>query len=220
MWSGRYHVTKEASRFILSVEAPGLHNSGSVRRPLWEGRAWRSLLAGHRRAVRAALDSRWTRGDTAAMRRKSGFAILVILTLAVGIGVNTAIFSLLDAMLLRPLAVPHPEQLVQVGSGSNGEFASSYAVWEQIRDRHLFAGAFAWSFNRFNTSPSGRADYIDGFWASGQIFDVLGIHAILGRTLTLADDHRGGGPDGPVADIATRSGSAASAAHVMSSGVP
>ena len=138
------------------------------------------------------------------MRKSPGFALTAIVTLALGIGATTAIFSLLDAMLLRPLAVPHPDELVQVGSGSNGEFASSYAVWEQIRDRHLFAGAFAWSFNRFNTSPSGRADYIDGIWASGQLFDVLGIHTILGRTLAPADDHRGGGPDGPVADISCR----------------
>jgi predicted permease len=134
------------------------------------------------------------------MRRSPGFAIVVILTLAVGIGANTAIFSLLDAMLLRPLPVPHPEQLVQVTSG-DGPFASRFAVWEQIRDRHLFAGAFAWSFNRFNTSTSGEARYIDGIWASGRIFDVLGIHAILGRTLRATDDRRGGGLDGPVANI-------------------
>ena len=65
----------------------------------------------------------------------------------------------------------------------------------------MFDGAFAWSSTRFNLAPGGQTELVDGMWASGGIFDVLGVPAMLGRTFTEADDRRGGGPDGPVAVI-------------------
>ncbi|PYR59712.1 MAG: hypothetical protein DMF85_07080 [Acidobacteria bacterium] len=75
-------------------------------------------------------------------------------------------------------------------------------MWEQIRDRSsLFDGAAAWSSNRFNTAATGQTEFVNGLYASGRFFDVLGAPAILGRLLTDADDRRGGGPDGPVAVI-------------------
>ena len=78
----------------------------------------------------------------------------------------------------------------------------SNPIWEQIRDRHeLFDNAFAWSETRFNLASGGEAEFVDGIWASGSMFETLGVNAILGRTFTAADDRRGGGPDGPVAVI-------------------
>jgi predicted permease len=74
-----------------------------------------------------------------------------------------------------------------------------------VRDRaDRFDGAFAYSSSRFNLSSTGQTDYVDGFWGSGRIFDVLGVAPLLGRTFTEADDRRGGGPDGPIAVISYR----------------
>src|SRR5437867_6558801 len=126
--------------------------------------------------------------------------IVAVLSLALGIGANTAIFSLVNSLLLRALPVKDPGQLVLLWDKDYDEW--TYPIWDQIRQRpELFDGAAAWSSSRFNLSPSGETDYVDGVWASGRYFETLGTSAILGRTFTDADDQRGGGPDGPVAVI-------------------
>ena len=122
---------------------------------------------------------------------------VAIFSLALGIGANTAIFSIVNSLLLRPLPVEEPQQLVSLTDGS-----WTHPIWEQIRDRReLFDGAFAWSETRFNLASGGEAEFVDGIWASGSLFDTLGVRPILGRTFTAADDRRGGGPDGAVAVI-------------------
>ena len=133
--------------------------------------------------------------------------IVAILSLALGIGANTAIFSILDSLMIRALPVKDPQHLAVIGTERQGGGRDSWTnpIWEQIRDRQqLFDGAFAWSSGRFNLSQSAETEYVDGMWASGRIFDVLGVQPILGRTFTDADDRRGGGPDGPVAVISYR----------------
>jgi putative ABC transport system permease protein len=131
--------------------------------------------------------------------------VVAILSLALGIGANTAIFSILDTLMLRTLPVKSPDRLVVLGIGNAGRDSFTNPIWEQVRDRRdLFDGAFAYSSSRFNLSSTAQTEYADGFWASGRIFDVLGIPAMLGRTFTEADDRRGGGPDGPVAVISYR----------------
>jgi predicted permease len=122
---------------------------------------------------------------------------VAILSLALGIGANTAIFSIVNSLLLRPLPVHEPQQLVTLTKGS-----WTNPIWEQIRDRHqLFDGACAWSETRFNLASGGEAEFVDGIWASGSLFETLGVRAILGRTFATGDDRRGGGPDGAVAVI-------------------
>jgi predicted permease len=126
---------------------------------------------------------------------------IAVLSLALGIGANTAIFSILNTLLLRSLPVRAPQELALV-TLNGGPTSWTNPLWEQIRDRgQMFDGAFAWSSTRFNLSQGGQAQFVDGVWASGRYFDVLGVPAILGRTFTEADDRRGGGPDGPVAVI-------------------
>lgn len=128
---------------------------------------------------------------------------VAILSLALGIGANTAIFSILDTLMLRTLPVKSPDRLAILGSGNSARDSWTNPIWEQIRDRAsgLADGAFAYSSSRFNLSSNAETQYVDGFWASGRVFEVLGVPAILGRTFTEADDRRGGGPDGPVAVI-------------------
>jgi len=132
---------------------------------------------------------------------------VAVLSLALGIGANTAIFSLVNSLLLRALPVKAPQQLAMMTDGtvmSNGTGRRSWTnpIWEQVRShRDLYDGLFAWSNQRFNLAAGGETLFVEGLWASGGMFDTLGVPAILGRTFTPADDARGGGPDGAVAVI-------------------
>src|SRR5215813_6324757 len=128
---------------------------------------------------------------------------VAILSLALGIGANTAIFSIVDSLMLRVLPVKDPAQLALVNTGTAQGFTSwTNPIWEAMRERgQIFDGLFAWSPARFNLSDGGETDFADGIWASGGIFTTLGVPAMLGRTFTEEDDRRGGGPEGPVAVI-------------------
>ena len=143
-----------------------------------------------------------------SLRHNRVYACAAIATLALGIGATTAIFTLVNSFLLRPLPVRDPARLVGVreeGRAGPSVMASwvPAIVWEQIRDRpQLFESACASSpVGRLNTAARGEADWAESFSASGNFFDNLGVSAILGRTFSTADDKRGGGPDGPVAVI-------------------
>jgi predicted permease len=138
------------------------------------------------------------------LRRSPGFSVVAILTLALGIGANTAIFQLADAVRLRPLPVAHPEQLVEVrmadpSRGRMGTFAGrrplfTYALWEEFRQRQqVFPGVLAWSAYPVNVSGGADAQFVQGLWVSGDFFSVLGAAPHLGRLLTSNDDQPGCG---------------------------
>jgi len=127
-----------------------------------------------------------------ALRRSPGFAAAAILSLALGIGANTAIFSLVDAVMLESIPVRHPEELLQVMEGKQSYEAYSNPTWEHLRDRQdVFSGILAYGRWAFNLSAGGEARSVNGQYVSGQYFDTLGVGAVLGRTLTTADDKRG-----------------------------
>lgn len=140
---------------------------------------------------------------TRLLMRERRFTVAAVTALALGIGANTAIFSLIESLMLRPLPVRDPAQLAVIADSSDtSRRARSYAVWQAIWNRRaIFDGAMAWSSARFNLSERGEARLIDGFWASGNTFETLGVPAMLGRTFTQTDDVWGGGPSGPVAVI-------------------
>ena len=124
------------------------------------------------------------------LRASPGFSAVAILSLALGIGANTAIFSLINAVMLRSLPVLHPEELLQVTMGTPQFFTNP--IWEQLRDRQdVFSGIFAYGRWGLNLAAGGEARSVNGHFVSGQYFDTLGVHAALGRTLTPADDKRG-----------------------------
>jgi putative ABC transport system permease protein len=137
-----------------------------------------------------------------ALRATPVVTLVVILSLALAIGANTAMFALVDSLLLRALPVERPEQLVSVQS-SRLNMAWSYVAWREIHARRqaLFADAVAFRPTRFNLSPRGQADHVDGLMASGRFFDLLGVKPMLGRTFTEDDDRDGGGKDGAVTVI-------------------
>src|SRR5439155_26980430 len=127
-----------------------------------------------------------------ALRASPIVSAVAILSLALGIGANTAIFSIVNALMLRTLPVKTPERLVLVMPGP-GRTSWSNPLWEQLRarDHEFLDGAFAYSTQRFNLARGGEAELVNGVFASGEFFDVLGLPAILGRTFTPADDIRG-----------------------------
>src|SRR5215218_6519715 len=133
---------------------------------------------------------------------------VAILSLALAIGANTAIFSIVDRLLLSSLPVRDPERLVHVTDSvrrETGEIrvrAWSNPFWEQLRARpQLFESSTAWSSTRFNLAGGGETQFVDGIWADGGFFDTLGVRAVVGRTFSALDDRPGGGADGPVAVI-------------------
>ena len=135
--------------------------------------------------------------------RTPGFVVVALLTLAFGIGANTAMFSIVNSLVLRALPVREPHQLVML-SNSLGPASStwSYPIWTEIYRRSAaFGDALAWSGLRFNLAPTGEMQPINGLFVSGDFFETLGVAPILGRTFTPNDDVRGGGSDGPVAVI-------------------
>ncbi len=137
--------------------------------------------------------------------RQRTFAIVIVGTLALGIGANTAIFSIIDSLLLRTLPIEDPERLAQLVTGPPSDQRSwTYPIWQEI-ERHGagFDGAFAWTgFDaEFDLSTGGESRFVNGVWASAGAFDVLGARPALGRLLQPSDDVRGGGSGGPVVVI-------------------
>jgi predicted permease len=140
--------------------------------------------------------------------KNPSFTTVAVLSLALGIGANTAIFQLLNAVRLKMLPVAAPEQLAEVRptdmSGTRGNKSEPYPavtnpIWEQIRDRQQsFSGIFAWSATSFNLAQGGEVRFVNGLWVSGDAFNVLGVTAELGRLFSPTDDRRGCGTPGVV----------------------
>jgi len=130
-----------------------------------------------------------------ALAHSPAFALVAILSLALGIGANTAIFTLVNAVMLRALPVSHPEELVQITLGADGGTFTN-PLWEQVRDRqNVFAGALAYSsYTRFNLVGGGEARLATGSMVSGDYFHVLGVRPAVGRLISVEDDKRGCAP--------------------------
>ena len=136
-----------------------------------------------------------------ALRRTPSFTAVALLTLALGIGANTAIYQLLDAIRIRTLPVNDPEQLVVLELADTtrwvGRRASVYPVltnplWEHFRDhQNVFSGVLAWANVDLRLDRSLGPRMARGLFVSGDFFKVLGVEAHAGRTFTSADDSPG-----------------------------
>ena len=134
------------------------------------------------------------------LRKSPGFTLAAILSLALGIGANTAIFTLLDQVLLRPLPVPHPEQLVRL-NWEGPHYAMnmrgnslSYPAYRDFRDRNqVFSGVICRFRVPLSVTYPGRTELLDGELVSGNYFDVLGVNAAIGRVFNPQDDRLPGG---------------------------
>jgi predicted permease len=198
-----------ADLYAADLERGGMPRHEAVRR----ARAELGSFDGQREAMRESLGLRLLdelRGDVRyalrVLRRSPGFAAVAVLSLGLGIGANTAIFSLLDELMLKALPVERPDHLFFVdnsGGKSEGSNAPPYPCYEILRDTNSHFSGLA-MFSGYGTAITigDVQERILAQHVSGNYFDVIGVRAALGRTLTPADDVPGsGGADGPAAVI-------------------
>ena len=131
------------------------------------------------------------------LARNRGFTIVAVLTLALGIGANTALFSVANAVLLEPLPFPAPQQLVALYE-SRVQFVRAsisypnFLDWQ--RENHTFSSLAAFRQDDFNLTGAGEAEHIRGEMVSADFFRVLGVNPAAGRFFTANDDHIGAAP--------------------------
>jgi putative ABC transport system permease protein len=142
------------------------------------------------------------------LRKSPGFTLAAVLSLALGIGANTAIFELVNAIRLKMLPVRNPRELVAIdfeqhsmraGWFSSRSAALTYAQWDKIRtEQQAFTGVLVWSAARFNLAAGGEARYAEGLYVSGDFFRTLGVNAVAGRVFSAEDDSDSCGNPGAV----------------------
>lgn len=143
------------------------------------------------------------------LRQNPGFTVVAVLSLALGIGANTAIFQLVDAVRLRLLPVKAPEQLATIKivndtNGRTGSFVSNHSditsgIWKLVGEQQQgFSQVAAWSPSRHNMNAGGEARYANTLMVSGNFFTMLGVAPVMGRLLESSDDYRGCGAQGAV----------------------
>jgi predicted permease len=180
-------TTPEEAEFAARRNFGNVTQVKEITRSMWRYNQLETLAQDLKYAVRG-------------MRRTPLFTIAAILSLAFGIGANTAVFSLLDQVILQALPVKHSEQLVLVAlrgkqyGGSWGADHISYPVYEAFRDRNqVFSGMFCRYPLAITLVTGNHTERVDAELVSGSYFPVLGVGAALGRTLTPEDDRIPGG---------------------------
>lgn len=129
--------------------------------------------------------------------KNPGFTVIIVLTLALGIGANTAIFSLIDALMLRWLPVRNPQELVQVSlqppSARDSPGASlSYPIVRALADeREIFTGVAGFSRFNFDVDAAGSVTRVPGAVVTGRYYETLGLNGVIGRVLGQKDDEPG-----------------------------
>lgn len=158
--------------------------------------------------VGAEIETAWRdfRYALRALRKNPGFAMAAVLSLGLGLGANTAIFTLVNTVMLKSLPVKDADRLFFIDSsgGKDRGNAPPYPCYERLRDsNHYFSGMAAFSGERFKVTIDGEPEQINGQYASGSYFDVMGVGAMMGRVMSPEDDSRfgAGGPQGAVAVI-------------------
>jgi putative ABC transport system permease protein len=129
------------------------------------------------------------------LAKSPGFTALAVATLALGIGANTAIFSIANSVLLRPLAYKDPSHLVRVSTHPTGECCLSLPYFTLLNDAsRSFSGIAAYVPDAANMEGRDGAEQIEGERVTGNFFDVLGVAPLVGRTFTPTEDKPGAAP--------------------------
>ena len=179
----------------------------------WEQLNWRTRVDLLRHSTGALVDALWLqprrwedemfqdlRFGVRMLLKNKGFTSVAILSLALGIGANTAIFQLIDAVRLRMLPVRAPQELAEVHladmKGMRGGIGRPSSVtnliWEQLRERQqAFSGISAWGTDIINLAPGGAVRPARTLYVSGDFFNTLGVPPARGRLFNTADDQRG-----------------------------
>ncbi|MGA8088048.1 MAG: ABC transporter permease [Terracidiphilus sp.] len=134
------------------------------------------------------------------LRKSPGFTFTAIITLALGVGANTTVFSMINGLLLRPLAVPASDRLVVIGMDTDGprrNYSFPESIFRGIESRHeAFTDVFAFDHDKFQVKSGSGNELVPGQFVSGSFFRELQTPPLLGRTLTPEDDRTGGNPNG------------------------
>lgn len=176
----------EAAQFAARRKFGNLTLAKENTRAVWIGPAVEAFLQDLRYAARTLLKS-------------PGFALTAILSLALGIGANTAIFSLINALLLRMLPVPDPQRLVELVtiSKQDGKQLDSLpypAIKGLEKSANLFSGICGFTQATFHARLSGEIQPTSGAWVTGEYYGTLGVQAAVGRVLKPEDDTPGAQP--------------------------
>jgi putative ABC transport system permease protein len=193
----RFHFDRQVEKYINS----GLTREEAMRRARLE-------FGGHEQLKEEIRDARGVNLiETLVQDIRYGLRILgrtpmissvAVLSLALGIGANTAIFSLIDTVMLRMLPVEKPDELTQVriqdprSPNDEAEPTFTNPLWEELRNRQdFYSGIFAWNLTQFDLAQGGAVHDVNGMFASGEYFRTLGIRPAAGRLITSDDDKRG-----------------------------
>ena len=137
------------------------------------------------------------RFGTRMLLKNPGVAVVIIMTLALGIGANAALFSVVNGVLLNPLPFPQPEQLITLHQ-SKPNFATGAIPYPNFRDwqreNRTFSAMAISRGTSFNLIGAGDAEQVDGRWVSAELFSVLGVRLAFGRGFAPGEDERGAAP--------------------------
>ncbi|MCG3161658.1 MAG: hypothetical protein JMDDDDMK_02855 [Acidobacteria bacterium] len=176
----------------------------------WDKLNWRNKLDLLRRSASAFWDALWLqpkrledemfqdlRFGARMLLKNPGFTAMIVLTLALGIGANAALFSVVNGVLLNPLPYPQPEQLITLHQ-SKPNFATGAIPYPNFRDwqreNQTFAAMAISRGASFSLIGAGEAEQVDGRWVSASLFSALGVRPQLGRDFAPSEDERGAGP--------------------------
>jgi putative ABC transport system permease protein len=193
----RFHFDQQVEKYVKS----GITREEATRRA-------RLDFGGHEQLKEEIRDARGVnlietlfqdiRYGLRILGRTPVISCVALLSLALGVGANTAIFSLIDTVMMRMLPVQKPEELLQVRirdpKSPNDEPDSTFSnpLWEELRNRQdVFSDAFAWHSGQFDLAQGGAVHDVNGLFASGDYFKTLGVRPAAGRLITAVDDTRG-----------------------------
>src|SRR5215469_12316230 len=154
--------------------------------------------------VRAARGFQWletcvqdVRYAFRTLRKSQGFTTVALIIIAAGIGVNSAVFSVVDAVLLKPLTYPDPQALVQLVTTSNQgpiPVASipEYDIWQQQSNIFKQVAAYDWGGAGTNLAGGDHPEQVSGMHVTSGYFALFGAHVVAGRTFTTAEDRPNG----------------------------
>ena len=176
--------TPEQARRAARRELGNVGLIKEVTREMWAGASFERLVQDLRFGMRMLVKS-------------PGFAAVAILTLALGIGVNTALFSVVNGVLLKPLPYPQPEKLVWLAE-SKPNFATGSISFPNFRDwqkdNHTFSGMAIYRSYNFNVLGLGDAEQVHARFITSDFFSVLGVNPVIGRTFVPGEDDIGRAP--------------------------
>src|ERR1700722_15949205 len=124
------------------------------------------------------------------LRKAPGFALTAVLTLALAIGANTVVFGVLNALILRPLNVPHPQSLFTIERGADKDQSTSYPDYLDLRDRnHIFEALTAYILIPAGLDTGKNPSQVWGYEVAGNYFEAMEVRPYLGRFFSVADEH-------------------------------